>query len=111
MLTNDITPAMTSEELITGETRHSATEHSRKLAMTAGLTKSSDELSRAWEKDPELYLSTLKAAIAAYDDNKSLEELLVSAVARLVSVVDGGGGGVVERAVEIVSGGRTDQAS
>ena len=43
--------------------------------MAAGLTKGSDELSRAWEQDSKLYLTTLKGAIAAYEENKSLEEM------------------------------------
>jgi len=102
MITNDFTAAMTSEELSAGEARHSATERSRRLAMKAGLTKSSEELVSAWEKDSELHLTTLKGAIAAYKQNKNIEELLVSSVTRLVSVVDGGGGDVVERAMEII---------
>lgn len=103
MLDSSFTAAITSSDLLAGEARHSDIEPSRKLAMTAGLTKSSEELARAWQSDPELYMTTLKAAIAAYDANKTIAELLVSSVARLVSVVDGGGGVVVERAMEIVS--------
>ena len=110
MISNDFTAAITQEELSAGEARHSATEHSRKLAMTAGLTKSSDELARAWEADPELYMTTLKAAISAYDENKNIEELLVSSVARLVSVVDGGGSIVVERAMEMIKANESDKA-
>jgi len=43
--------------------------------MDAGLTRSSEELSRAEEQDSKLYLTTLKGAIAAYEENKSLEEM------------------------------------
>jgi len=42
MLNNDFTAAMTSEELLSGETRYADNEQSRKLAMAAGLTMSSD---------------------------------------------------------------------
>lgn len=74
--------------------------------MAAGLTKSSDELAEAWEQDRELYMTTLEAAIASYEDNETLEELLRGAVARLVSVIDEDGiGDVVERAMEIVGDG------
>jgi|TARA_B110000240_G_C13402850_1_gene411770 hypothetical protein len=99
MLTNTFAAVMTPEQLLTGESRHSSEEPSRRLAMAAGLTKSSEELQRAWQDDPSLYLTTLKAA---YEDNKTIEELLVSSAARLVSAVDGGGGVVVDRAMEIV---------
>jgi len=99
---NNFTAAMTKEELLTGEARHSSEEPSRRLAMAAGLTKSSKELLRAWKKDPELYITTLRGAIAAYEENKSLEELLVSCVARLVSVVEGDDCEVVGRAMEII---------
>ena len=63
------------------------------------------------EKDSELYLTTLKAAIATYEENKNIEELLVSTVARLVSVVDGGGDEVVERAMEIIEANTATHAS
>jgi len=55
--------------------------------MAAGLPKSSDELKQAWEKDPELYVTTLKGAVAAYEHNQLVEELLRGAVARLASVI------------------------
>ncbi len=49
-------------------------------------------------------MTTLKAAIAAYDAIKTIAETAGElCLARLVSVVDGGGGVVVERAMEIVS--------
>jgi hypothetical protein len=110
MLNNDFTAALTSSDLLSGEARHTDIEQSRKLAMAAGLTKSSEELQWAWEKDRSLYLTTLSGAIAAYDENKDIEELLVSCIARLVSVVDEDSA-VVNRAMEIVSDGRADQAS
>ena len=47
---------------------------------------------------------TLKAAIAAFDENKNLEELLFGAIARLASVVDRDDD-VMDRALEIVSAG------
>ena len=111
MIDNSFTAAMTSEELLTGEARHSSEEQSRRLAMAAGLTKSSKELAQAWKQDPELYMTTLKAAIAAYEENKSVEELLVGAIARLVSVAEGGEDDVVERAMEIVIGADDMQAN
>ena len=77
MITNDFTPTMSLEELQAGEERHTATIPSRRLAMTAGLTKSSKELAEAWDKNGELYLVTLRAAVAAYEENKHLEDLLV----------------------------------
>ena len=72
MLENDFEAAMSSEELLAGETRHAPGEQSRRLAMAAALTKSSDELKLAWEVDPDLYLTTLKGAIAAHSENKTL---------------------------------------
>ena len=72
--------------------------------MAAGLTKSSAELKDAWEGDPETYLTTLTGAVEAYDENRSLEELLVGAIARLASVVDQDDD-VMDRALEIVSAG------
>jgi hypothetical protein len=88
MLENDFTAAMTSEEFLSGEDRHSDAELSRRLAMAAGLTKSSEELAEAWVDNPELFKVTLRGAIAAYDDCKNVEELLLGCLARLVSVVD-----------------------
>ena len=60
---------MTDQEYLDGEVRHKDQEQSRKLSMAAGLTKSSDELGEAWKKDPELFLTTLSGAIAAYEQN------------------------------------------
>ncbi|MFT4887101.1 MAG: hypothetical protein ACJA2D_001812 [Pseudohongiellaceae bacterium] len=71
------------------------------FAMTAGLTKSSEELEQAYEKDPEAYVEALKGAIAAYEDCKNIEELLLGCLARLVSVVEQSDD-VTDRAVEIV---------
>jgi hypothetical protein len=88
MLENDFTAAMTSEEFLSGEDRHSDAELSRRLAMAAGLTKSSKELANVWGDNPELFLTTLSGAIAAYEDCKNIEELLLGCLARLVSVVD-----------------------
>ena len=104
MINNEFSAAMTSEEFLAAETRHVSAEQSRKLAMAAGLTKSSDELKEAWEADPETYMVTLKGAIEAYEENRSMEEILVSALARLASVVDRDDD-VIERALEIVSAG------
>jgi hypothetical protein len=111
MLNNDFIAAITSEELLSGETRHTNIDQSRKLAMAAGLTRSSEELQRAWQDDPSLYLTTLSGAIAAYEENKNIEELLVSTVARLVSVVDGGDDVVVQRAMEIIEANTATHAS
>jgi len=44
MISSDFTAAMTDQELRDGEARHAEVEQSRKLAMAAGLTKSSDDL-------------------------------------------------------------------
>ena len=82
MFNNEFTPAMTGEEYLAGETRHAAGGQSRMLAMAAGLTKSSNELKKVWESNSELYMLTLKGAIAAYDENKNLEELQVGAIGR-----------------------------
>jgi hypothetical protein len=110
MIDNDFTAAMTSEELLSGEARHSSSEQSRRLAMAAGLTKSSDELQQVWEQNPEQYLATLIAAIAAYDENKNIEELLVGCIARLVSIVNEDSE-LVDRALEIVKDSADEQAS
>lgn len=40
--------------------------------MSAGLSKSNSELEEIWDQDPELYLVTLKGAIAAYEENKNV---------------------------------------
>ena len=111
MVDNNFTAAMTEKELLLGEARHRSEEPSRRLAMAAGLTNSSKELSRAWEQDPELYLVALSGAIAAYEENKSLEELLVGCIVRLVSVVDDEENEVVRRAMEIIAAGAAGQAS
>lgn len=105
MIKNDFVAAMTNEQLLEGETGHSKARSSRRLAMAAGLTKSSDELKQAWTRNPEAYITTLKGAIAAYEDNKNLEELLIGCLARLVCIVDEEEGisEAVERAMEIVS--------
>jgi peroxiredoxin len=110
MLNNDFTAAMTSEELLSGEARHTDTERSRKQAMAAGLTRSSEELQRAWQKDSSLYLTTLSGAIAAYEENRNIEEMLTSCIARLVSVIDEDGE-VVERALEVVKADTAEEAS
>jgi hypothetical protein len=110
MIDNDFTAAMTSEELLFGEARHSSAEQSRRLAMTAGLTKSSNELQQVWEHNPQLYLETLSGAIAAYDSNKNIEELLVGCIARLVSIVNDDSE-LVDRALEIVKDTADEQAS
>lgn len=105
MLENSFQAAMTEKELHEGEQRYSKAEKSRKLAMAAGLTKNSDELLKVWTNDQAKYATVLEAAINAYEDNESLEELLRACVARLVSVVDteeGSIGDLVVRAMEIV---------
>ncbi|MEZ5491998.1 MAG: hypothetical protein R3F50_17055 [Gammaproteobacteria bacterium] len=79
--------AMTIEELLDGEARHRDIEQSRKLAMAAGLTKSSRQLRDTWEKNPEAYTTLLKGAVAAYEQNELVEELLRGAMARLASIV------------------------
>jgi hypothetical protein len=101
MLKNDFTAAMTYEEFLFGEDRHSDAEPSRRLAMAAGLTKSSEGLAEAWKNSPELFLTTLSGAIAAYEDCKNTEELLRGCLARLVSVVDEDSD-EVNRAMEII---------
>ena len=73
--------------------------------MSAGLSKSNSELEEIWDQDPELYLVTLKGAIAAYEENKNVWELLISCIARLASVVkeqEEANGALIDRAVEIV---------
>jgi hypothetical protein len=95
---------MTSEEFLAGEIRHTSGEQSRKLAMAAGLTKSRDELKKVWESNPATYMVAMQGAIAAYDESKNLEELLVGAIARLAGVV-GRDDEVMDRALEIVSAG------
>lgn len=87
--------------LHTGVARHMKEGRLHRLAMAAGLTKSSDELKLAWEVDPGLYLTTLKGANAAYDENKTLEGVLVACIARMASMVDQDDD-VIDRAVEIV---------
>ncbi|NQV69265.1 MAG: hypothetical protein HQ498_04485 [Pseudohongiella sp.] len=106
----DFAASMTEQELLAGESRHQEAEPSRKLAMAAGLLKSSDELKHAWETDPELFLAALQGAVAAYEDYKNVEELLVGALTRLISVVDADST-VVDRAMEIfrMHDGVTDQ--
>jgi hypothetical protein len=101
MLKNDFTAAMTSEEFLFGEDRHSDAELSRRIVMVAGLTKSSEELAKAWGDSPELFLTTLSGAIGAYEDCKNIEELLLGCLARLVSVVNEESD-EVNRAIEII---------
>jgi len=111
MITSDFTAAMTDQELLDGEALNVKAEQSRKLAMVAGLTKSSDELRQAWRKDPELFLTTLNGAIAAYEQNDLVEELLRGAIARLVSIVDETESELVEAAMAIVMNNESEEAS
>lgn len=88
MIESSFTAAMTTDEMDAGEIRHREMELSRRLAMAAGLTKNSDELKRVWETDQETYVTLLNGAVAAYEHNELVEELLRGAIIRLVSVVD-----------------------
>lgn len=56
MIENAFSAAMTDEEFLSGETRHQKAEQSRKLAMAAGLTKTSEKLKQVWESNPQLFL-------------------------------------------------------
>jgi hypothetical protein len=76
MIDNQFEAAMTMKELVEGEARHNSEQESRRVAMLAGLTSSSTVLTQAWEQDPKLYMTTLKGAIRAYEENANLEELL-----------------------------------
>ena len=87
MIENQFEAAMTMKELVEGEDRHNSEEDSRRTAMAAGLTSSSVVLTQAWEKDPELYITTLKGAIRAYEENANLEELLRGCIGRLLNSV------------------------
>lgn len=111
MITNTFTAAMTEEELIIGEARHQEGEKSKRLVMAAGLTNSNEELSLALEKDEELYMTLLRGAVTAYEENKSLNELLVCTLSRLVSVVNDENNEVVNRAMEIIRANATGKAS
>ena len=105
MIENEFLAAITREAFLEGEARHQEAEQSRQLAMSAGLSKSSSELQEIWDQDPELYLVTLKGAIAAYEENKNVQELLISCIARLASVVEEQGdanSALIDKAVEIV---------
>ena len=111
MITSDFDPAMTSAEMESGETRHQKVEPSRKLAMAAGLTKSSDELRKVWESDKEAYEILLKGAVAAYEQNELVEELLRGAIGRLVSVVDEDvDSELLEAAFTVAAAGEVDEA-
>ncbi len=98
------TAAMTSEEMQSGEARHARIEPSRKLAMAAGLTKSSDELRDVWDSDQEAYLTLLKGAVAAYEQNELVEELLRGAIGRLCSVVDDADSELLQSVENILAG-------
>ena len=108
VFTSNFAAAMTEDQYSAGEARYQATEPSRKLAMVAGLTRSSDELQKVWESDEKTYLTLLKGAIAAYEQNQLVEELLRGAIARLVSVVDSADPEVFEAATAIVGTGVHD---
>jgi hypothetical protein len=52
-----------------------------------------------------LYLIALKGAIAAFDENETVKELLVGSIARLASVIDADDdeiSNIVDRAMEII---------
>lgn len=105
MIDNQFEASMTMKELVEGEIRHNSEEESRRVAMAAGLARSSAVLTQAWGHDPELYIVTLKGAIRAYEENTNLEELLRGCIARLISVVDTEDGDVeqvIEKSLEIV---------
>jgi hypothetical protein len=106
VIDNEFVAAMTEQDLLSGESRHQQAEQSRRLSMVAGLTKSSEELNQTWKKNPELYLMALKGAIAAFEDNENVKELLVGSIARLISVIDADDeeiSNIVDRAMEIIS--------
>jgi hypothetical protein len=106
VIDNEFIAAMTDEDFLAGEIRHQESESSRKLSMAAGLTKSSEQLKQTRNKNPELYLMALKGAIAAFEDNENVKELLVGSIARLVSVIDTDDekvSNIVDRAMEIIS--------
>lgn len=63
MIDNVLVVAMTDEDFLQGETRHQEAEQSRKLAMAAGLSKSSEEFKQTWVKDPDFCLMALKALL------------------------------------------------
>ena len=102
MPTNNFDAVMSLQELQTGELRLSGITQSRRMAMAAGLTKSSEGLTEAYRLNKDLYLASLQAAIAAYEENKQLEVLLVSTIARLASVTDVENSSVVMKALAII---------
>jgi hypothetical protein len=79
--------------------------------MAAGLTKDSEELKQAWESDPELFLVTLKGAVAAYEQNELFEELMRGAIARLASVIGDADSELLKAVMAIVGRGNSDDAS
>lgn len=88
MISSNFAATMTDDELKDGEANHQKVEPSPKMAMAAGLTKSSDELKRIWENERDAYLTLLGGAAVAYEQNKFVEEFLRNAIARVTSVVD-----------------------
>jgi hypothetical protein len=58
--------------------------------MSTAYRNESKGTNRKGEADPETYKTLLKGAVAAYEHNELIEELLRGAIARLVSVVDQG---------------------
>ena len=51
MIESDFLSAMAGNELRNGEARHQEVKQPHKLAMAAGLTKSSDALRQVWDCD------------------------------------------------------------
>ena len=78
--------AMTEDEFTTGELFHLEADTRRRIAMNAGLTKSSEQLLQIYERDAEAFLEMISLGDSTLDHFQNLMELLTGAVARLSSI-------------------------
>lgn len=82
----NFTASMTSAQLEAGERRHIELENVRRLAMLTGLTKSSAELKKLYDADPEVTLRVISQGVEVVDHYKNTIELLSGAIARLYAI-------------------------
>lgn len=78
---------MCFEDLQQGEILHKEYEKYRKLLLGASLTKNSNDIEGSLNRNPELFVDTLKLGIDTIEHYKDINVLLNLSVARLYSVI------------------------
>lgn len=100
--------SMTEDDFLTGELFHKEADKKRFMAMSVALTRNSDQLKEAMEKDAESFLDLLSCGIAAHDHFENVMDLLSGSVVRLAYMAElhsdtEEGNAVLDRAREIAN--------